>query len=101
MLFDVILGRRIRVTDGLLRVAVSDEGLMRRMRVIIFPVVLRGLTMMPRGLVVMIGSGKVMLHARKHRRHGFAAGLARALRWEPRRFRGGAMVMRTLQFGCT
>jgi len=69
MVLDVVFGGLVAMTHGLLRMAVRDEGLMRRERVIFFFIVLCCLAMMPRGVLVMLRCGCVVLCARKHVGH--------------------------------
>lgn len=64
-MFDMILGRLVAMANGLLRVAMRDERLMRGMRVVLFGVVPRGFAMMQCGLLMMYRRRIVMLRARK------------------------------------
>ena len=64
MVLDAIFGGLVAMTHRLLRVAVCDESLMRRERVIFFFIVFRRLAMMPRGLLVVFRGGGVVLCAR-------------------------------------
>jgi hypothetical protein len=70
MVLDVVFGGLVAMTHGLLRMAVRDEGLMRRERVIFFFIVFRRLAMMPRGLLMVLRGGGVVLCARKDVGHG-------------------------------
>jgi hypothetical protein len=70
MMLDVIFGGLVRVAHGELRMTMRDEGLMRRMGMIVFFVMPRGFAVVPRGAFVMIGRGKVVLSAREQFRHG-------------------------------
>jgi hypothetical protein len=70
VMLDMVFGGLVRVAHGKLRMAVRHEGLMRRMSVVAFLVMLGRLTMMVRGQIVMVGRGKMVLFAREHFRHG-------------------------------
>jgi hypothetical protein len=70
MVLDMIFGGLVRVTRGELSVAVRDEGLMRRMGMIVFFVMPRCFAVVPRGPFVMVGRGKMVLSAREQFRHG-------------------------------
>jgi len=70
MMLDVVFGGLVAMTHGLLRMAVRDESLMRRERVIFFVIVFRRLAMMPRGLLVVLRGGGVVLCAREDVSHG-------------------------------
>jgi len=69
MLLDVVLGRFIAAADSLLRVAMCDERLMRRMRVVLLCVVLRRAAMMQRRLLMMLRCSYVMLGAGENSGH--------------------------------
>jgi hypothetical protein len=69
MLFDMILGRLVAVADGLLRVAVRDERLMRGTGVVLFRVISRGFAMMPRCLLVMARRSLVVLGSAENLAH--------------------------------
>src|SRR5487761_346921 len=94
MVFDVILGRLVAMADGLLRMAMRDEGLMRGMGVVLLRVVSRGFAMMPRCLLVMacrsfvvLGSAEYLAHeVLQFRRVWMRAGRQR--RWSAGRSRG-------------
>jgi hypothetical protein len=86
VVLDMVLGGFIAVTCGLLRVAVSDEGLVCRVRVIFLFVVLRRLAMMPRGVLVMIRRREMVFLACEHSRHDIPLIAAcRAVRIDHRR----------------
>jgi hypothetical protein len=61
----MVFGGFIAMAHGLLGMAVRDERLMRRERVILFFIVFCRLAMMPRGVVVMLSGGGVVLRARE------------------------------------
>jgi hypothetical protein len=69
VVLDMVLGRFVAVTRGLLRVAVSDESLVCRVCVIFLFVMLRRLAVMPRGLLVMIRRREMVFLACEHSRH--------------------------------
>jgi hypothetical protein len=69
MVLDMVFGGLVRVPRGELGVAVRDEGLMRRMGMIVFFVVPRCFAVVPRGPFVMIGRGEMVLPAREQFRH--------------------------------
>ena len=69
MLLDVVLGRFIAVADSLLRVAMCDERLMRRMRIVFLGVVLRCAAMMQRRLLMLLRCRGVMFGAGENPRH--------------------------------
>lgn len=69
MLLDMVLGRFIAMADSLLRVAMCDERLMRRMRIVFLGVVLRRAAMMQRRLLVMLRCSDVMLGAGENSGH--------------------------------
>jgi hypothetical protein len=82
----MVLGGFVAVTRGLLRVAVSDEGLVCRVRVIFLFVVLRRLAMMPRSVLVMIRRREMVFLACEHSRHDIPLIAAyRAVRIDRRR----------------
>src|SRR6185312_427025 len=60
-MLDVVFGRLTAVADGLLRVAMRDEGLMRCMGVVFLRVISRGFAVMPRRFLVMVRCGLVVL----------------------------------------
>ena len=62
-MLDMVSRGFIRVIRGLLRVTMGDQGLMRRESVLVLAIVLRGLAMMIRRLLVVIGGGKMMIFA--------------------------------------
>jgi hypothetical protein len=65
MVLDVVFGGLVTMTHRLLRMAMRDEGLMRRERVSFFFIVFCRSAMMPRGVLVMLRCGGVVLRARK------------------------------------
>src|SRR5436190_1766886 len=75
-MLDVIFRRFIAVTDGLLRVTMRNQRLMRRVREILLGVVRRCTAMMHRRLLVMLGGGHVVLRARENSDHDGACGSA-------------------------
>jgi hypothetical protein len=70
MMLDVIFGSLVRVTRGELGMSVRDEGLVRRMGMIVFVVVLRSFAVMPRRHLMLVGCGKVVFLAREYFCHG-------------------------------
>ena len=54
MLFRIIFGSFVAVTNGTARVGVRDLRLMRGMRMIVIPEMFRRFVMMPRCLFVMV-----------------------------------------------
>src|SRR5690348_4835043 len=68
-MLDMVLGRLIAMANGLLRVTMGDERLMRRMRIVLlgvesgcFAMMRRGLLMMCRRRIVMLGARKCFVH---------------------------------------
>jgi hypothetical protein len=72
VVLDMIFRGIVRVTGRELCVAVRDERLMRRVRVVALFIVLRSIAVMLRGQFMMVGRGMMMLRAREHFRHGFS-----------------------------
>src|ERR1051325_10687469 len=68
-MLDMVLGCLIAMANGLLRVTMGDERLMRRMRIVFlgvesgcFAMMRRGLLMMCRRRIVMLGARKCFVH---------------------------------------
>jgi hypothetical protein len=74
-MLDMVSGRFIGVARRLLRVTMRDQRLMRRISVIVLAVMRRGLAMMLRGFLVMIGRGDMMLFAGEDLAHACLHGL--------------------------
>jgi hypothetical protein len=72
VVLDMVLGCLVAVPNGLLRMAMRDERLVRCMRIVFCRIVSRGFAMMERGLLMMHGRRVVMLRARKCFVHDFA-----------------------------
>ncbi|MGH2448258.1 MAG: hypothetical protein ACRDFS_06610, partial [Chloroflexota bacterium] len=62
----MIFRRFVPMPYSLLHVAVRDQRLMRGVREVLFGIVLRCLSMMYCGLLVMLSGGEVMLGARQY-----------------------------------
>jgi hypothetical protein len=69
VMLDMVFGGLISVANGLLRVAMRDERLMRCMGVVFLRVIPRGFAMMPRRLLVMARCGLVVLGSAKNLAH--------------------------------
>src|SRR6185437_2619936 len=69
MMLDVVFRRLVAVADRLLRVAVGNERLMRRIRKFPLGVVSRGTAMMQRRLLVMLGRLHVVFGAGQNFAH--------------------------------
>jgi hypothetical protein len=63
VLLDVVFRRFIAMADSLLRVAMRDERLMRRMRIVLLGVVLRRTAVMQRCLLMVLRCGHVVFRA--------------------------------------
>jgi hypothetical protein len=70
VMLDMVFGGLVRVASGNLGMPMRDEGLMCRVRVIVFLVVLGRFAVVARGQFVMFGRGKMLFFAREQFRHG-------------------------------
>jgi hypothetical protein len=70
MMLEMVFGRFISVANGLLRVAMRDERLMRRMRIVLPRVVLRCLAMVRRRLLMVLGCGEMVFRTCENSGHG-------------------------------
>jgi hypothetical protein len=72
VMLDMVFGRIVRMTGRELCVAVRNERLMRRVRVVALLIVLGCMAMMPRRGFMVVGRRKMMFLAGEHFRHGFS-----------------------------